>query len=138
MKRLLFLLALLWASPALAQGTIVGPGNAILCNAIGSMPVGPTSATVVIPAVAGKTIFICGWHFTNTAAAGTFSITTGTQTSTPCDTGTVTILPPTNVTSTAPDTYNVDYAQTSSKVSQALCITPSAATIAGIVFYSQF
>lgn len=116
----------------------VGPPNQIQCNKTAIMAPGPTVATQIVAPVTGQTVYVCGWHVTNTGATGTFSITTGTQTTTACDTGTVNITPTFNVTSTAPSSDHIDYSGISSKVSQGLCITPSVATIGGMVWYAQF
>jgi hypothetical protein len=143
-RKLLALLALglcLIVGPsAFSQGTIVGPGNAILCPRLATLAVGPSTITQIVPAVTGQTISICGWHVTNTGATGTFSLSYGTGSN--CGTGTVLFIPPQNVTSTAPATDHIDYAFFTvpmvAGVAQALCITPSVATIAAVVYYSQF
>jgi hypothetical protein len=105
-----------------------------------NMAVGPTSITQVIAAVSGQSIHLCGWHVTNTGATGTFSISQGSGSN--CGTGTAVVITPQNVTSTAPSADHQQYAYTSltpvSGVAQALCITPSVATIAATIFYAQF
>ena len=139
MKRLLFgIMALAAASisPALSQGTIVGPGNLIICTKIANMAVGPTAITQVIAAVTGQSIHICGWHITNTGATGTFAISYGTASN--CGTGTTVIITTQNVTSTAPSADHPQYASFSLPVSNALCVTPSVATIAATIYYAQF
>ena len=138
MKRLLYALglALSLSAGASAQPTIIGPSNAILCNKLATLAVGPVVITQIAAAVAGQVITICGWHITNTAATGTFALAYGTGSN--CGTGTNTFVPAQNVTSTAPATDHIDYDIYSLPVATALCITPSVATIAGVVYYSQF
>jgi hypothetical protein len=138
MKKLLLALGLCLAlsSSALSQGTIVGPGNLILCTKIANMAVGPTTITTVIAAVTGQTIHLCGWHITNTGATGTFSISYGTGAA--CVTGTTVIVTVQNVTSTAPSADHPQYATFSLPPSNALCVTPSVATIAATIYYAQF
>lgn len=126
----------LWPSVALTQGTIVGPGNLVLCPSIATLTAGPTTITQLVALSTGKSISICGWHVTNTGATGTFSLSYGTGSN--CGTGTTTIVPAQNVTSTAPATDHIDYAFYTVPVSNALCITPSVATVAAVVYYNQF
>jgi hypothetical protein len=137
-----FLLFLGLTSAALAENT-VGPSNQVLCNKIAVMAVGPTTSTLLVAAVTGQTIFVCGFQVTNTGAAGTFTFTSGSGAT--CGTGTTTQIPPMNVTNAAPATYNVGVAQWAipptaavPPVAQALCVTPSVATIAVVVWFSQF
>lgn len=131
---LIFLFGL--ASAALAQGSIVGPGQQVLCPSVATLAAGPTTITQMVAAVTGKTIYICGWHVTNTGATGTFSFQSGTGSN--CGTGTATVVPAANVTSTAPSADHIDYASITFPLSAALCITPSVATISAIVYYNQF
>jgi hypothetical protein len=100
------------------------------------MPVGTTGLTQIIAAVAGQSISICGWHVTNTAATGTFAFSYGTGSN--CGTGTVTPIPAQNVNSTAPSADHIDYVTITIPVGNALCVNFSVATIAGIVYYTQF
>lgn len=132
---LLLLLGLLWAP---AQAQTIGPPNAVLCNQIAVMAAGPTTVQQLVALTAGQRIYFCGWHTTNTAAAGTFTITAGTQTTNPCDTGTQTITPALNVTSSAPSSDHIDYATTQTAIGAQLCFTPSVATIATVLYYSKF
>lgn len=134
--RLALALGIGLAGPALAQ--TVGPSGQIACNQTATMAVGPTSVQSLVAGVAGKTVFVCGWHVTNTGATGTFSITTGTQTTNPCDTGTKSITPALNVTNAATSGDHVDWAQVSGAVGAGLCLTPSVATIAAVVWFSQY
>lgn len=133
----LILAGLLWADLAFAQAQ-VGPANQVLCNKTVSFSGVSAITKLVSGAGTGKSIFICGWHVTNTAASGTFSVTYGTQVTNPCDTGSGTILPVLNVTSTAPSADHIDYAVAQIPVSTDLCVTPSANTLSGIFYYSQF
>lgn len=120
--------------PAVAENT-VGPSNAILCNKVANVAVGPTSATQIIAGIAGQSIFICGYQVTNTGATGTFTIISGTGSTCTTPTTLVTVQ---NVTSTAPATYNVGVAQMQAVAGATLCVTPSVATIATTVWFSQF
>ena len=143
MKKLFLALGLFFAlSPsALSQGPIVGPGQPILCVTAATLAVGPSTITRIITGVSGKSINICGWHITNTGATGTFSFSIGTGTN--CGTNTSVVVPAQNVTSTAPITDHIDYAfltipSTTGGLPTDLCITPSVATIAAVVYYNQF
>ena len=123
-----------------AHADTIGPPNAALCNKIATFG-NVSTIQILVPASTGMRVYICGWHVTNTAISGTsntFTITGGTQTSTPCDTGTVTLTPALGVTQTAPSADHIDYAVGSTNPGQALCLTPSANTLYGLVYYSQF
>jgi hypothetical protein len=141
MKRLFLALGicLTLSSSALSQGTIVGPGNLILCQTMGQMAVGPTTATIVVTGQANKTTAFCGWHITNTGATGTFTITAGQGAG--CGTNTVTLVTVQSVTSTAPSTDHTQYATYSAPVGATpynICVTPSVATIAATIYYVTF
>jgi hypothetical protein len=123
-------------SPALAQPTIIGPAQTAICNQAKFMGVGPTTITTVVPGVAGQSIFICGWHVTNTGATGTFSISIGAGAN--CGGSPVQIVPAVNVTSTAPSADHIEYAWGQVPAGQSLCITPSVGTISAVVWFSQF
>jgi hypothetical protein len=116
----------------------VGPPNAVLCNGSVVMEVGPTTTQKLVSNVPGKNIFVCGWHITNTGATGTFSITSGTQTTNPCDTNIKKMTPVMNVTSTAPSADHVDFAQFQVNAGSDLCFTPSVATIAVLIWFGQY
>lgn len=119
-------------TPLLAQ---VGPPNTIQCNKLGTMAAGPTAITQIVAAPTSPlSVSICGWHVTNTGAAGTFSFQYGTGVN--CAGGTTTIIPAINVTSSAPSADHIDYAQFSLPAGNALCITPSVATISALVYYT--
>jgi len=143
MRRLLLLaLGLCLFSPsAFSQPTAVGPANAILCNQIANMAVGPTTSTRLVQGVLGKTIVVCGWHVTNSAASGTFTFTTGTGGT--CGTGPATIIVPQSVSSNAPSADHQSFAFFSTAVVTSgtpidFCVTPSVATIAVTVYFAQF
>lgn len=136
-KLILAVLVLFWPSLAWAQG-IVGPINQILCNKIATFN-GVSAVTSLVSAVSGQTVYVCGWHVTNSSAtAATFVFTSGTLTTNPCDTGTKTLTPALSVLNTSPSADHIDYAVMSSGVSQAFCVTPSATTLTGLIYYSQF
>jgi hypothetical protein len=132
MKRLLLLLALLWASPALAQGQ--GSPININCSNVFTFS-GVAVNTVAITAPAGKLINFCGWHVTNTATAGTFALTMGTGAV--CGTNTFNITPVLNVTSSAPSADHEQSAFVSSPAqASSLCYNPSVTTISGVLYYN--
>jgi len=123
------------ASAALAEN-LVGPTNVVLCNKIATLAVGPSTITQIVPVVTGQTIFVCGWEVTNTGATGTFSLSSGTGSN--CGTGTALIIPALNITNTAPSVDRQQYATIQLPQSAALCVTPSVATIAFVIWYAQF
>jgi len=133
---LTFLLAftLLCAGPARSENT-VGPTAQIICNKVAQLPVGSSALTQMIAAVAGQSIFICGWHVTNTASSGVFSFSYGTGAN--CASGTTAVIPLTNVTSSAPSADHISLASFQIPAGNAFCITPIV-TISAIVYYSQF
>lgn len=139
MRHLFLLVALAWliGTAAWAQ-TTVGPPNAIVCNAEAQMAAGPTTIQQLVAPKANTRIYICGWHVTNTAAAGTYQITYGTQTTNPCDTANGNFTPAMNVSSSAPATDHIDYVINQSNVGSGLCFTPSVATIAAIIYFAQY
>jgi len=100
------------------------------------MAVGPTTSTVIVAGTAGKAINICGWHITNTGASGTYSFSIGTGAG--CVTNNVVVVQPQSISSTAPVTDHIDYAFLTVPTGTSLCITPSVATIAAVVYYNQF
>lgn len=132
------LLALCWvAPPSKAQPTVVGPGNAILCNKIVSFT-GSAALAQIVAAQSGQVINICGFLVTNTAASGTFNLEVGTGTN--CGSNTVSITGALSVGSTAvaaQPTFATFTAIPISGTAQALCQNATA-TITGIVWYSQF
>jgi len=134
MKKLALLLLLALCSGAQAENT-VGPSAQILCNKVANVAVGPTTATQIVAGVTGQSIFICGYQVTTNSTAGTFTFIYGTGST--CTTPT-TIITPQGVTSTAPATYNVGVAQMQVPAGATLCVTPSAATIATTIWFSQF
>ena len=95
---------------------------------------GINATTQVIAPATGKLINFCGWHVTNTAGAGTFSLTFGTGAT--CGTGTVNITPALNVTSSAPSADHEQSAFISSAQGAGLCVSPSVTTISGVLYYS--
>ena len=134
---LTFALALL-PTGAQAQGTIIGPVQQVLCakQPPGVVNVGATGVTKIVAAVPGQSIYICGWHVTNSAASGTFQFSYGTGAN--CGTGNTAISPTQSVTNTAPSADHIDYAWGQVPVGQALCVNPSVATISVLVYYNQF
>jgi hypothetical protein len=124
-----------------AQPTIIGPAQTTICNKVATLAVGPTTITQVIPpgAVAtpsNQSIFICGWHITNTGATGTFTLTVGSGVN--CASNSAVVIPAVNVTSTAPSADHIDYASQQVPPGLTLCVTSSVATISYVFWYSQF
>src|SRR6266567_5537557 len=79
----LLLLVLAELSPAHAQRICPDPFNSAPCTPITASTTGNTSAiTATLPAVAGKTTYICGFYFTgtNATAANTATMVTITGT----------------------------------------------------------
>lgn len=139
MRKLLLALgiALSLCAGAQAQPTVVGPGNAILCNKIVAFT-GTAALAQIVPAVTGQTINICGWQATNTAASGTFNLEIGTGVN--CGSNTVSITGALSVGATAvsaQSTFSTFSATPISGTAQALCQN-STATVTGVVWYSQF
>lgn len=138
MKRLLAaigLASLLYAG-AQAQPAIVGPPNAVICNSAAQVAIGTSGLTQIVAGVAGQRIYVCGWHVTNSGASGTFIISNGTGTN--CGTTNNGMTPAFTVTSTAPATDHIDYAALQTPVGNELCINPSVATIAAVIWFTQF
>ena len=136
-KLLLATLILLWPGFSWAQG-IIGPVNQVLCNKVATFS-GVAVATQLVAPVTGARVFICGWHVTNSSTTSyTFSINYGTQTTNPCDTGTVNMTPALSVLNSAPSADHIDYAVMQTTPSQQLCITPNNAALSGLVYFSQF
>jgi len=134
-KHVLALLALLaLGGPALAQQ--VGPVNTILCNKKAILTAGPTTITQMVAPVVGQVVNVCGWHVTNSGASGTFSFSSGNGSN--CGSNTVLEIPVSNVTSSAPSADHIEFASWTAPLSMGICITPSVATIAAVVWYSQF
>jgi hypothetical protein len=138
MRSLLAALCLLLCLSAARAENVSGPTNLILCNKIAVLEAGASGSQIVVPAVAGQTIFVCGWNVTNTGANGTIAMTSGTQTTNPCDTGTKKLSPTFNVSSNSPNQDHSQYATSSSNLSQAVCANPSAATFSVLIWFAQF
>lgn len=120
-----------WAPIAKAQG--IGPAVTIYCNKTAQLT-GAAAITQMVPAVAGQTITICGWHVTNTAATGTFQFTYGTGAA--CVTGNNPITPVFSVSNTAPSSDHTDYGHLPVPPGNGVCVTPSAVTVAILLYYA--
>lgn len=151
MKKLLLALALALAPcAAYAQGGLIGPPNQILCNKTAVLsPTSVNSVFSLVPAVTGKNIFVCGWHFTTQSAATTqsFMLIQGPQAGNPCGAGTgssamtsQTLTPSISVSGTAPSADHIDYATISTSLTnQQLCVgVQNGTNLSGIVYFSQF
>jgi hypothetical protein len=142
-KHCLILLALAaLCGSARAQGTIVGPGNLVLCPLSAQTLVASATTTQMIapPSNPALRIYICGWHVTSIlGTSSTFQFEYGTGAT--CGTGTQIITPTFNVTSTAPSADHQSYAiGPNSAAGAGLCvITGTGATgTAVMVYYNQF
>jgi hypothetical protein len=134
MKKLALLLLLLaFCSPAWADQT-VGPTNSIICNKQGQLT-GTGATAQIVAAVPGQSIYICGWHVTNTAASGTFQFIFGTGAT--CTTPT-NVTPSFTVSNTAPSADHITAAWTNGVAGQTLCVNATVTTVIVMVFYSQF
>lgn len=116
-----------------AQPTVVGPGNAILCNKVIAFT-GSAALAQILAGVSGQVVNICGFLVTNTAASGTFNLEYGTGSN--CGTGTTSITGTLSVGATAV-TAQPTFSTFTVPAGNALCQN-STATITGIVWASQF
>ena len=141
MKRLLLALGLCLAlsSSALSQGTIVGPGNMVLCPQSANNLAASATTTQLVAGVANQRIYVCGWHVTSIlSTSSTFQLVYGTGASCTSPTN---LTPTFNVTSTAPSADHQSYAiGPNSATGQSVCmITGTGATgTAILLYYSQF
>jgi hypothetical protein len=133
LRRLLIVAALLW--PGFAPAQIVGPPNEVLCNKVVTFT-NASAATSLVAAASRTKVLVCGWAVTNTAASGTVTFNYGTKTSTECDTATVALTPALSVAVTSSLIDHQPYAREGSATGSGLCVTPSATTISGVVYYT--
>ena len=101
--------------------------------------VGASTTAAIIPAVAGKKVFVCGFSASTVGTNPTFTFKSGTQTSTACDTGTATISGAINVSATV-GTYALfgDYTSLTAPASNQVCLNTAATTsVQGVVNYVQ-
>jgi len=150
MRKLLWLLLalpLLWLPlPRVQaqQGSPTGPPYNFFCNQ--SIPLSWSVAAVgstVVPGIAGKGIYICGWHATtgNTSSQSTFQLASGTTLAT-----SAALTPPLGVTSTAPSVDHIDYAAystslfaaTSSPSNVFINISGAGTNIQFVLYYGQY
>ena len=127
--------------PQKGDSQIVGPYAQAQCNALGSFSV--TASTALVQAgVAGRTLYICGYQYTSTAAA-TASLVYGTGTT--CGTGTTAITGALNV-GTTPTTDHQQYAYFSvpqiqpylTATQNSICVTTTGAAVTGHIFFGQY
>lgn len=152
MKRLLLALALFLAPvAALGQGPPTGPPYVFTCNANTASSFTTAATSTLVAGVAGKGIYICGWHAstTNTStAATTFQLTfTNATTTNTCLTSTPSspLTPANGVTSTAPSvdhpgTGMLNAPQVSTSVSpSSICLTVGGvAALQFMLYYGQY
>lgn len=111
----------------------IGGANSILCNQ--SAPfTGTGSAAIVITGVANKVISVCGWHITNTAASGSFNISTGSGAG--CGTGNTPVTGTLSVTSTAPSADHIDWATFSAAPGAGVCVNATVTTVTGLLWFT--
>ncbi len=122
-----------WTLPVRAQ---IGPGNQVMCNQLVFQTVSSIALATILAGVAGKTIFVCGWHVTNNTTAATFQLSSGTGTN--CATTNTNITPAFSVTSNAPATDHVEFATLSLAQGNSLCIISSAATLQPAIWVGQY
>lgn len=106
---LLFLAALFFSAPALAQTACPNPFVAgAPCTPVTASATGSTGAiTATLPAAAGKTTYICGFYYTGTNATAANGATTVTITGT--ITGTLNFgFPTLAAAATVPNTLPID------------------------------
>ncbi len=142
---------LLVPSLAWGQGAPTGPPYLLSCNATSAYNWTTAATSTLMPGVAGKGIWICGWHATTlstSAGATTFQLTfSNATTNSTCSTNVPSsVLTPLNgVTSTAPSidhnqaagVFVSPVAQTSSPSS--LCINVGGvANLQLLLYYGQY
>ena len=142
MKKLALSLLALLALCGTAQAQ-VGPPNQVLCNQTAFVSPSTATTTAMISAVAGKTIFICGWHVTSTVATqNTFQFEAGTQGG-PCTSPTA-FTPAFGVINSAPSVDHIEFATLSfaspvGGTQQQICVVTTAATALQIlVWFGQY
>ena len=139
MRKLVAALSLslaLCAAPARAENTI-GPTNQVLCSQLATQASSIASLQTLVAGVTGKTIFICGWHVTSSAATvSTFQLSYGTGTN--CGTTNTNITPAYNIINTAPSTDHVSIATLNIPVGTNLCIISSTTSLQIGVWYGQY
>lgn len=138
---LAFVGALLTVAPAGAQSHIgVSPAQMFGCNQA-TVFSGATATTQLIASPSGiSQIYICGFNFMSTAG-GTLQFETGTQATTPCDTGPANFLPAFPVPPNFPLIDHQPYYAGITPVpsGKQLCLVISGTgPVNGIVYYTQF
>lgn len=132
--RKILLAVLLSLLPGLASAQWLGPPNTTLCNKTAQFT-GVSAVTTLVAGTSRTKVLLCGWVVTNTAASGTVNFSTGTQTTTPCDTNTVALSPSLSVGTTQLIDHQ-QYATQDTAPGAGICVTPSATTISGMIFYT--
>ena len=136
MRKLLFAITSLWAATAAQAQTQMGAPNLIVCNKTATFT-GTAANAVLVAAAANKITNICGWHVTTSSAtAVTFTLSYGTQTTNPCDTGNTALTSSINITSAAPSNDHLQEAFTNTGVNTQLCVN-APVTVFGQVYYTQ-
>lgn len=137
MLKALAALAIILASVSAALAQAVGPAT-IACNASAIVPAGTAGPATIIPSVAGKRIFICGWNFTSSVAANTVTLLTAGGVN--CATAGVALTAPLNLDPGGPNIDHIPYAQMQTAVGEKVCVTVvgTPANVVGLIWYSQF
>jgi hypothetical protein len=98
------------------------------------------ATTSLVQGVAGKFVFVCGWHVTSTQTGGTntFQLVYGTQGG-PCGSPTP-LTPAFNISNTAPSSDHIDYASIQTGLGAQLCVVTTGTTVGTAVgvWYAQF
>lgn len=124
-----------------------GSGMVLACSIPAHAVAAPSATTLIEPGISGLSTYVCGLTASTSAAltGNGFSIVRGTQTVTPCDTGTITIWGPFQLASAvggSPYVWGGALGQVMSSTApgEQLCIT-SAATVGTVdinVWLTQF
>jgi hypothetical protein len=125
-------------APAFADNT-VGPTNQIICNQVAQASPASATTTLLITGIAGKSIFLCGWHVTsNQATATTFQFIAGTGAT--CTGTPVNLTPAFSIQSTAPSADHISIASYQVPAGFNVCLVTTGTTVgdAAVGYYSQF
>jgi hypothetical protein len=126
---LLFVLAVLFAVPAHAQRVCPDPFNSAPCTAVTASATGTTAAVpVTLPAVSGKTTYICGFQITASATAAVSVPATVTGTIS----GTLNYNQPVGAASSIPLIVAFNPCVPASAINTAIVVTSGAAGTAGV------
>lgn len=139
MKKLALALiaALAFGASASAQVPSQGPNNAIMCNASAIYSNTTAGGTIMVPGVAGKIIYVCGYIL---QAGGTTNALLTTGTGAACGTATVSLTPTYNFTiGLAVQDVAGFFRGMLTPAGNSLCVASSAGvSLNAIVYYGQY